>query len=179
MVLRTKSTSHRLRVRGYSGMRESRQPLSRNNNTKMRNDVPNACIDPDSREKSARSQSVHPFFRLACCARHANERLWLKNGNHNVSEQQDKPVYIIVGRAWREEDDVEAEGFHILLMAPDDDSAVRTALEALASEGYAKADLDQIGELDGQPDEEPHQSAWQGAMEGEVAIVTFEDPFGD
>ena len=52
-------------------------------------------------------------------------------------------------------------------------TAVRRALEALADEGYAEAEFDQIGEMEGQPDEEPHASAWQGATEGEVAIVTF------
>ncbi len=96
-----------------------------------------------------------------------------------MSEQDSKPVYIIVGRVWRDEDDDEAEGFHVLLTAPDDDTAVRKALEALATEGFAKADLDQIGELQGQPEEEPHISAYQGALEGEVSIVTFQDPFGD
>ena len=65
------------------------------------------------------------------------------------------------------------------MTAPDDDTAVRKALEALATEGFAKADLDQIGELQGQPEEEPHISAYQGALEGEISIVTFQDPFGD
>ena len=37
----------------------------------------------------------------------------------------------------------------------------------------------QIGELQGQPEEEPHISAYQGALEGEISIVTFQDPFGD
>lgn len=95
-----------------------------------------------------------------------------------MNDEQNRPVYIIVGRAWRDENR-DAEGFHILLTAPDDDTAVRTALESLASEGYARADLDQIGELEGEPDEEPHISAYQGAMEGEVSVITFEDPFPD
>ena len=55
-------------------------------------------------------------------------------------------------------------------------SAVRKALEALAAEGYAEAELDQIGDMEGAPDEEPHLSAWQGAIEGEVSIVTFDEP---
>ena len=53
--------------------------------------------------------------------------------------------------------------------------SVRTALESLAKEGYAEAELDQIGDMDGAPDEEPHVSAYQGALEGEVAIVTFDE----
>ncbi|PZN48092.1 MAG: transcriptional regulator [Proteobacteria bacterium] len=82
---------------------------------------------------------------------------------------------IITGRVWRHKNG-KPEGVHVMLTAPDDDSAVRRALEALAAEGYVEAELDQIGELDGEPDEEPHLSAYQGAMEGEVSIVTFEEP---
>jgi hypothetical protein len=62
-----------------------------------------------------------------------------------------------------------------MLVAPDDDSAVRTVLDALAKEGYAEAELDQIGDMEGAPEEEPHMSAYQGALEGEVSIVTFEE----
>lgn len=86
-----------------------------------------------------------------------------------------RPVIIITGRVWRHKNG-KPEGVHVMLTAPDDDSAVRRALEALAAEGYVEAELDQIGELDGEPDEEPHLSAYQGAMEGEVSIVTFEEP---
>ncbi|WP_274629640.1 transcriptional regulator [Arvimicrobium flavum] len=90
----------------------------------------------------------------------------------NDNEQQ--PVTIITGRVWRRKGGV-AEGVHVMLVAPDDDSAVRAALEALAKEGFAEAELDQIGEMEGMPDEEPHASAYQGAIEGEVSIVTFDE----
>ena len=86
-----------------------------------------------------------------------------------------RPVIIITGRVWRQKGGA-AEGVHVMLVAPDDDSAVRRALESLAAEGYAEAELDQIGEMEGAPDEEPHLSAWQGALEGEVSIITFEEP---
>ena len=43
----------------------------------------------------------------------------------------------------------------------------------LAEEGFIEADLDQIGMLTDIPDEEPHASAYQGALEGEVAIIRF------
>ncbi|CAN0652686.1 transcriptional regulator [Nitratireductor aquimarinus] len=92
-----------------------------------------------------------------------------------MSESEHRPVTIITGRVWREKGD-ESEGVHIMLQAPDDDTAVRLALEALAREGYAEAELDQIGDMQGEPDEEPHLSAWQGALEGEIAIVTFDEP---
>ncbi|MEX0346994.1 MAG: transcriptional regulator [Rhizobiaceae bacterium] len=86
-----------------------------------------------------------------------------------------QPVYIIVGQVWQQKGG-EAERVHVLLTAADDDTAVRKSLEALASEGYVEADLDQIGEITDMPDEEPHASAYQGALEGEVAIVTLGSP---
>jgi hypothetical protein len=93
-----------------------------------------------------------------------------------MNDNEERTVTIIVGRAWRKKDG-DSEGVHIMLVAPDDDSAVRRALEALAKEGYAEAELDQIGDMEGPPDDEPHLSAYQGATEGEVSIVTFDEPF--
>lgn len=96
--------------------------------------------------------------------------------NEAVNDNDEmRPVTIITGRVWGRKGG-KPEGVHLMLVAPDDDSAVRRALEALAAEGYAEAELDQIGDMDGAPDEEPHLSAWQGALEGEVSIVTFEEP---
>jgi len=92
-----------------------------------------------------------------------------------MNDNEERAVTIITGRAWKQKDG-ESEGVHVMLVAPDDDSAVRAALEALAREGYVEAELDQIGDMDGEPDEEPHLSAWQGALEGEIAIVTFDEP---
>ncbi|PLP61013.1 transcriptional regulator [Mesorhizobium loti] len=86
-----------------------------------------------------------------------------------------RPVMIITGRVWKKKGG-KPEGVHVMLTAPDDDSAVRRALESLAAEGYAEAELDQIGEMQEEPDEEPHISAYQGALEGEVSIVTFDEP---
>lgn len=93
-----------------------------------------------------------------------------------MNDNEQKQVTIIVGRVWRRKGG-DHEGVHVMLVAPDDDSAVRLALEALAREGYAEAELDQIGDMEGVPDDEPHLSAYQGALEGEVSIVTFDDPF--
>lgn len=66
-----------------------------------------------------------------------------------------------------------------MLLAPDDDTAIRRTLESLAAEGYVEAELDRIGDMVDAPDEEPYRSAFQSALEGEIAIVTFVDPFGD
>ena len=79
-------------------------------------------------------------------------------------------VWVIVGRVTRRKDGEESD-VHVLLQAPDEDSAVRLALDGLKREGFAEAHLDQIGELQAEPDEEPYASAFQGALEGEVAIV--------
>ncbi|MEO3389500.1 transcriptional regulator [Mesorhizobium sp. CAU 1741] len=93
-----------------------------------------------------------------------------------MNDNEQRPVTIIVGRVWRKKGGP-SEGVHVMLVAPDDDSAVRTALEALAREGYAEAEFDQIGDMEGAPEDEPHLSAWQGAVEGEVSIVSFDEPF--
>ncbi|MDN2580612.1 transcriptional regulator [Aquibium sp. ELW1220] len=92
-----------------------------------------------------------------------------------MNDNEARPVTIITGRVWRRKGG-DSEGVHVLLIAPDDDTAVRVALESLAREGYAEAEFDQIGDLDGIPDDEPHLSAYQGAIEGEVSVVTFDEP---
>lgn len=91
-----------------------------------------------------------------------------------VNDNEQRPVTIITGRVWREKGGA-VEGVHVMLVAPDDDSAVRRALDSLAKEGFVEAELDQIGDMEGMPDEEPHASAYQGALEGDVSIVTFEE----
>ncbi|MCV0397081.1 MAG: transcriptional regulator [Rhizobiaceae bacterium] len=92
-----------------------------------------------------------------------------------MNDNEERPVMIVTGRVWRTKGG-RSEGVHVFVAAPDDDTAVRMVLGALASEGYAEAELDQIGETEGAPDEEPHLSAWQGAMKGEIAIVAFDEP---
>ena len=82
------------------------------------------------------------------------------------------PVMLIVGRVRRIADGPSLP-VQIMLTAPDDDTAVRRALEALRRQGFVRAELDQIGEVDDEPDEEPQASAYQGALEGEVSVVTL------
>ncbi len=90
----------------------------------------------------------------------------------NDNDNDGPMVFIIIGKAYLEEN--EGIDIHVLLTAPDDDSAVRNTLNALAEEGFIEADLDQIGTLDEEPLEEPHASAYQGALEGEIAIIRFD-----
>lgn len=84
-------------------------------------------------------------------------------------------VYIVIGRVWEDEDTSpqKAITIHALLTAPDDDDAVRKTLEALSAQGYVEAELDQIGAIDGEPDEPVYEGAYQDALSGNVAIVTF------
>ena len=89
-----------------------------------------------------------------------------------TKDGEDPLVFIIIGKAYPEKGDDPID-VHILLSAPDDDTAVRETLNAMASEGYAEAELDQIGVMEGMPDDEPYASAYQGALEGEVSIITF------
>lgn len=88
-----------------------------------------------------------------------------------MNDNEPRPVTIITGRARRGQN-APTESILVMLVAADDDSAVRLTLDALTAEGFVSAELDQIGEIDDMPDEEPHASAWQGAIEGEVSIVT-------
>lgn len=90
------------------------------------------------------------------------------------NDNSDDPmVFIIIGKGY-ETKGSEGVELHIMLKAPDDDSAVREALNALSEEGFLEADLDQIGVMQEEPPEEPHASAYQGALEGEVAIIRFD-----
>lgn len=94
--------------------------------------------------------------------------------NDNSQDNGDQPaIFVIIGQISRHKNG-EMSPVHVMLAAPDEDTAVRLCLDALASKGYAVADLDQIGVLDGEPLEEPHASAYQGAMEGEVAVIAFD-----
>jgi hypothetical protein len=93
-------------------------------------------------------------------------------GASDLESGDDSIVFIIIGRAFEQKGE-DPFDIHIMLVAPDDDTAVREALNALAHEGYEEAELDQIGVMEGMPDEEPHASAYQGALEGEVAIITM------
>ena len=93
--------------------------------------------------------------------------------NDNDKTGEDRSVFIVIGNVSKRKGG-EKIAVHVLIKAPDDDYAVRETLNALAGEGYAEAELDQIGVLDGFPDEEPHASAMEGVLEGEVAIITFD-----
>ncbi|MCU0831975.1 MAG: transcriptional regulator [Rhizobiaceae bacterium] len=89
-----------------------------------------------------------------------------------MADDSEPTIFIIIGRVWETAGE-EPLPVHVMLAAPDEDSAVRKTLESLADEGFVEAELDQIGLIDEEPEEEPHISAYQGALEGEVAIIRF------
>lgn len=108
----------------------------------------------------------------------AYERHKMTETKAMTNDNEPLPVYFITGRA-RLHKGRPAQGIHVLLRAPDDDTAVRLTLESLAAQGYVEAELNRIGDFLVPPDDEPYRSAWQSALDGEIAIVTFVDPFGD
>ncbi|MES0813172.1 regulator [Roseibium sp. SCPC15] len=94
----------------------------------------------------------------------------------NDNDMEMEPVvYIVIGRVWENEEasPEDAITIHALLTAPDDDDAVRKTLESLSAQGFAEAELDQIGVMDGEPDDPVYEGAYQDALAGNVAIVTF------
>ena len=92
------------------------------------------------------------------------------------TDQEEQPtVFILIGRVWDETggSPEDAIPVNVFVSAPDDDSAVRRALEALSGEGFAEAELDQIGALTEEPDDPTFEGAYQDALEGNVAVVAF------
>ncbi|MBO0344839.1 regulator [Roseibium sp. CAU 1637] len=84
-------------------------------------------------------------------------------------------VYVLVGRVWEGEDGQPDDSIpvHILLRAADDDDAVRKTLNALSEQGFAEAELDQIGVMDGEPDEDIYEAAYADALAGNVSVIRF------
>lgn len=82
-------------------------------------------------------------------------------------------VFVIVGGV-RREGESEMVDFHALLSAPDDDSAVRRCLEALASEGYEEANLDQIGTMIEPDDSDAFAEPYRTARSGEIALIIYD-----
>lgn len=92
-------------------------------------------------------------------------------------EGTDPVIYIVIGRVWDHEEGTEetATPVHVLLQGADDDDAVRKTLEALTSKGYVEAELDQIGVMDGEPDDPTYEAAYEDALTGNVAVIAFSE----
>lgn len=91
----------------------------------------------------------------------------------NKTPVDSSSVYLIIADVWHKDVEEPVE-VHMLLTLEEDADLVQTALSILADEGYDEAELLEIGTLDSQPDEEPHKSAWETAMRGEIALIEFD-----
>lgn len=90
------------------------------------------------------------------------------------SANDDSPVvHLVIADVWNEDDDSPVE-VHILLKASEDEDLVQTVLSILADEGFNEAELLEMGTLTEEPEEEPHKSAWQTALKGEIALIEFD-----
>ena len=93
--------------------------------------------------------------------------------NDETDGEDDPVVFIIIGGV-RRADETQMLDFHALLTAPDDDTAVRRYLEALASEGYEEADLTQIGNIDEPDEDDPFFDPYCAALDGDIALLVYE-----
>ena len=105
-----------------------------------------------------------------------------KNGRYEAplpqeGDEEDVLIFAIMGEV-RREDETDFLPFQALLRSPDDDTAVRLCLEALAQEGYAEANLDQIGNVLERPESDEFQPAYDAAVEGEIALIVYEGGSG-
>ena len=97
-------------------------------------------------------------------------------------EIEETTVYIVVGRAYRDDDAGETEpeadeeggvSINVLLTAADDEECIQKALQALAGQGFSRVELDQIGVIEGEPDDPTFASAYGNAIDGQVAVIAF------
>jgi hypothetical protein len=97
-------------------------------------------------------------------------------------EIEETTVYIVVGRAYRDDDAGEADAeadeeggvsINVLLTAADDEECIQKALQALAGQGFSRVELDQIGILEEEPDDPTFASAYGNAIDGQVAVIAF------
>lgn len=103
-------------------------------------------------------------------------------------EIEDATVYIVVGRAFREDDTARADAgwdagkdgdeagatnVNVMLTAADDEECIQKALTSLAGQGFSRVELDQIGVIEGAPDDPTFASAYWTAIDGQVAVIAF------
>ena len=90
------------------------------------------------------------------------------------STENDSPVvHLVIADVWNEGEEESIE-VHILLKSDEDEDLVQTVLAILSEEGYNEAELVEMGTITEEPEEEPHKSAWQTALTGEVALIEFD-----
>ncbi len=97
---------------------------------------------------------------------------------NDIEFDGDDPLIFIITGEVRRADTNNMLPFNAILRAPDDDSAVRNCLEALAQEGYEEANLDQVGNVMGRPEDEEFAEAYDVATQGEIALIVYEGGYG-
>ena len=92
-----------------------------------------------------------------------------------MNESTDNPMVFLITGAIKRSDWQIMQRFNALLSAPDEDTAVRNCLDALAREGFSQAELDQIGDvLPGSQDEDLSE-AYRRALDGEIYLMILDD----
>lgn len=87
-------------------------------------------------------------------------------------------VYLIIADAWKDGES-DPVNVHILFKSEPEEDVIQAALEILASEGFAEAEISEIGNLKEQPEDEPYLSAWNTAVSGQVAMIEFDGSHDD
>ncbi|MCF7647448.1 hypothetical protein KQ944_18735 [Bacillus subtilis] len=82
-------------------------------------------------------------------------------------------VFLIIADAWKEGES-DPVNVHILFKSEPEEDVIQAALEILASEGFAEAEISEIGTLTEQPEEEPYLSGYNTALSGQVAMIEFD-----
>lgn len=104
-------------------------------------------------------------------------------------ETEDATVYILIGRVWKAKPDegaatngatIDVEGgdekgipVNVLLTAEDDETCIKRGLAALAGQGYGRVELDRVGIIDAEPEDQTFAAAYWNAIDGEVAVIAF------
>lgn len=87
-------------------------------------------------------------------------------------------IYLIIADAWKDGES-DPVNIHILLKSEADEDIIQASMEILASEGFAEAEITEIGTLTEQPEEEPYLSAYNTALSGQVAMIEFDGSHED
>ena len=82
-------------------------------------------------------------------------------------------VFLIIADAWKEGES-DPVNVHILLKSEPEEDVIQATLEILANEGFAEAEITEIGTLTEQPEEEPYLSGYNTALSGQVAMIEFD-----
>ena len=93
-----------------------------------------------------------------------------------LNDNDERAVTIIIGRVYRHKGG-DAEGVHVMLVAPDDDTAVRHGARSADPRGLRRGRARPDRRHGGHARRGAALSAYQGALEGEVSIVLIEEDF--